>query len=455
MKNQFPQFSTLSDDDYKQVWQEGLFVFDTNVLLSIYRYQPEAREQLLEVLTELANRVWIPHQVALEFYRNRLSIIGEQIKRYNDVRKVVDESHQSLVKGLDKLELKKRHSLINPEKLLSGVEKVVNEFHAMLDELRSSQQTLTGPDPIRDRLEALFENKVGSAISNQAELDKLYKEAEERFKLEVPPGYMDDDKERKARAEYKSGGLTHKRKYGDYVIWTQLLEHVKASRMSSVIFITDDNKEDWWQKLDVNGPQTIGPRPELIEEAKLSAGIDKFLMYNSENFLKFARQFLKAEVSVETINEVREVAAVHLPDYDFISRQLRTIQAVVSWLGPNYGAIEYPANGLTDFIANAGTKTIGFDVKVVHGSLPPLALATMLNQLISTALSLELNEINAVLIFANSEEANKIKLGFLSLSIASTAVPVWITTGFYDDEMRLFKPYDRFNPSRGSSLAGN
>ncbi len=49
-----------------RIAEQALFVFDTNVLLNLYRYQSGTRDELLNVLAQLSDRIWIPHHVALE-----------------------------------------------------------------------------------------------------------------------------------------------------------------------------------------------------------------------------------------------------------------------------------------------------------------------------------------------------------------------------------------------------
>jgi hypothetical protein len=38
----------LSDQDLDRLWQEATGAFDANVLLHVYRYSPQAREQLFD-----------------------------------------------------------------------------------------------------------------------------------------------------------------------------------------------------------------------------------------------------------------------------------------------------------------------------------------------------------------------------------------------------------------------
>ena len=52
MKDLFPQYTNFLNVDYGVVWKHGLFVFDTNVLLNLYRYQSKTRDELLNVLEQ-------------------------------------------------------------------------------------------------------------------------------------------------------------------------------------------------------------------------------------------------------------------------------------------------------------------------------------------------------------------------------------------------------------------
>ena len=46
-------------------------VLDTNVLLAPYKLSATAREDALCAIESTAPRLWLPHQVGVEFYRNQ------------------------------------------------------------------------------------------------------------------------------------------------------------------------------------------------------------------------------------------------------------------------------------------------------------------------------------------------------------------------------------------------
>lgn len=79
MKNNFSEFYCLTDDELKKLWDECIFIFDANVLLNLYRYSQKTSQKLLDVLynEKIKERIWIPHQFAFEYQKNRLEVIAE------------------------------------------------------------------------------------------------------------------------------------------------------------------------------------------------------------------------------------------------------------------------------------------------------------------------------------------------------------------------------------------
>lgn len=104
--------------------------------------------------------------------------------------------------------------------------------------------------------------------------------------------------------------IVYQKKYADYLIWQQILDHVKEKKLKDIIFVTDDNKADWWLEVAVSygNSQTKHrqPRPELLDDMYNHAEVKNFLMYDAEFFLKYSRDYLKASVSEETLQEAGE-----------------------------------------------------------------------------------------------------------------------------------------------------
>lgn len=372
MKGQFPQFDPGAKVDYKTIWETSLFVFDTNVLLNLYRYQASTRDQLLDILANLSDRIWIPHHVALEFQRNRFSVLADQNKRFAEVKNVVTKAKEGLRTDLEKLQLERRHSLIDPAPLVNGFDQLARDFLTSLESIQKDQQKLTEPDPLKEKIEALFNGHVGPEVSDQKTIDEIYNCAEKRYQLEVPPGYLDANKDKHGPAEYVHGGVNYKRKYGDYLIWHQLLSYAKEHEIESVVFVTDDAKDDWWWKIKSDGPKILGPRPELRDEASRVGGIVQFNMYKPEGFLTYSKEFLQSEISNEAIQEVRDVSNIRTETAamygDIVRRAGIAERAIFRWLDEKYDKVTESHQGYPDFVVERDGLSFGFEVKYAANS---------------------------------------------------------------------------------------
>lgn len=312
MKDAFAGYYRLSETELRALWQDCLFVLDANVLLNFHRYSREARDDLLRVLRRVSDRLWIPHQVALEYQENRPTVIAEQVEKYDKVSGVLRKVRNSLGGELDKLQLEKRHALIDPSDLLRRVDEIFDQFEKDLRDLKQKQPNVFDEDKVRDHLDFLFKGKVGPPPTSQEWLDHLYSEGEVRYEQKRPPGYMDIGKAQNEDSDtHLFGDLVVRSEYGDLIIWKQILEEARTrEQLKHLVFITDDEKEDWWWIVRSGGAKRLGPRPELAQEMLTEAGISRFYMYNSERFLSFAERFLNIPIKKESVDQVRDVAEV-------------------------------------------------------------------------------------------------------------------------------------------------
>ena len=76
-------------EELAEIWQTCIFSFDANILLNTYCYTPKTRESFFEILRRLKDRIWLPHQVAYEYQKNRVYVIGEHIKAYERIDKIL------------------------------------------------------------------------------------------------------------------------------------------------------------------------------------------------------------------------------------------------------------------------------------------------------------------------------------------------------------------------------
>lgn len=196
------------------------------------------------------------------------------------------------------LQLKKKFKNTRQHPFIS--DKLILKFTSLNEELTKhlsqskdyhNKQILD--DHILMEIEELFDSKVGNEF-NSEELKTLYEEGEYRFNNSIPPGYKDSYKGVKLMSDV--------RKYGDFIIWKQIINQSKESK-KDIIFVTSDRKEDWWLRFK---GKTVSPRPELIKEFQTDAK-QSFYMYKSDRFLEYAKDFLNEQIDETVIEEIREL----------------------------------------------------------------------------------------------------------------------------------------------------
>ncbi|ROP56866.1 MULTISPECIES: PIN-like domain-containing protein [unclassified Rathayibacter] len=294
MKNLFRGYYQPNIEELDQIWNEGLIVLDTNALLNLFRYTRRTRDEFIEVLQRVALSLWIPHQVGLEFQKRRLDVIQDQGRAYADLEKAVDSADSQVHKALDGFRL---HPFISKVQIVDTLTQGLDEVRSIITNSKNEyEKTLLGQDE-NDRIfsiiSTLYESRVGAQLSEE-DLAQVFSDGEKRYSAKVPPGYRDKDKPEPDR-------------YGDLVLWIQLLREA-AVRKSPALFITDDEKEDWWWR--VNG-RTQGARVELVDEYFAASG-SRVHFYTPERFLAFAKKKFDIAVSEDALSEVEEVSREHL-----------------------------------------------------------------------------------------------------------------------------------------------
>lgn len=305
MHSLFPGYYRLPESDYERLWSNAVFFVDANILLNLYRYPADAREQLLTALERVRSRLCIPHHAALEYQRNRLNVIAEQKSRFDDVRQALTDAKSRVTKRIEELQLRKRHQHLDPDKITRGIGDSIDQFISIIDEHDESQASVMDHDPIRDRIDSLAHGTLGPPYE-QDRIKKIAEEGAYRYSLEVPPGFKDASKfDSDKDSRFVDSGIEYDRRYGDLILWNQIIDAASDSNIRDVVLLTDDAKEDWWWIVHAKGPKTIGPRPELKEEIRRKAGVEHFHMYRSEQFLEYSKHYLGTQVAQETIDEVR------------------------------------------------------------------------------------------------------------------------------------------------------
>ena len=294
MRDEFRPYSHRPDaDDQRRAWTEGIVVLDTGAVLGLYRYPKRTADDLVRVYEALGDRVWLPHQAAVEFYRNREGVIAAQEAVFDAAQSAVQRGVEALREVIEKVvrekQIQDRHGLLDATDLLDPFDDALEAVLGVIGRKRGEQQTAVGADPVLDTVERLFRERV-TPTPTQDDLDAIYKEGTERYGLEIPPGY--EDQKEKAGESFRFGGLTYRREYGDLALWKQSLALAKEQGASSLVVVTDDQKGDWWA---VESGRTLGPRRELVEEAR-GVGVETLLFYTPRGVLERGAELLGVAV---------------------------------------------------------------------------------------------------------------------------------------------------------------
>lgn len=254
---------TKAEED--DMWASAHIVMDTNVVLDLYKYHAKTTSLYVRSLRKFKQQLWLPYQVALEFHKNRPKVRAETTKghkeRIKDLESIRNKIQQNSLKS-------KLSSSTVEEELIAKTEEAIDALKSELKQL-SDEVHVNSPDKLLDHITDLFDGRVGDAPSADrlAELDV---EAKQRFDNFVPPGY--EDRKTKALGE----------EYGDFYLWRQTMDYAKEHG-KSIIIATEDNKVDWWQK--INGDEIVGPRPELVQEFRSETG-QEIIFYSGRDFFR-------------------------------------------------------------------------------------------------------------------------------------------------------------------------
>ncbi len=199
---------------------------------------PDVFSDVVRVLEHLRDQLWIPHQVGLEFHRNREDRLPEQRLVLQRLTRDLDD----LIASAERLNIPDYHPVLDLREtdtrragIRTAIERVADFVREAADATPATDPTGTGAeDPVLAAVTQLYGGRVGLPMS-ASESSAAESEALERYGDPCPP----DTKMRKEAP----------RKYNDYFIWQQLLAHAGRSEpRRPCIFVTNDRKEDWWRR---------------------------------------------------------------------------------------------------------------------------------------------------------------------------------------------------------------
>jgi hypothetical protein len=284
MKATFPGWYAKTPEDLKTLWERAIFVPDTNILLHLIRHSASIRAQLFAVFERKKDALWIPYQVGAEFQRRRLDVQQHALDAYD---RLAEELKASVNQARNKLNQYRAHPVIDTERELSALDVYFSDFEKRMatDRLKHPTDELAASFI---RVTELFAGRVGAKPTEEC-LAAIRKEGEERYAKKIPPGFEDAKK-----------GADGGDKFGDLIIWKEMIEKAKAEKRP-IIFVTDDGKSDWWH---IHHGKKLGPHPHLVEEF-LAATNQEFHIYELPQFLRYSVETGSA-IQADAVQKIAE-----------------------------------------------------------------------------------------------------------------------------------------------------
>lgn len=262
MKDNFPGYYPLSEEQMKTFLSSVVIVFDVSALLDLFRIEDSLANKVLEVLKndKIKNRLWIPYDVACLYHQQ---MNAEIINQMNNINSAL--SHLKSCKDI--ANCSKSYPYF-PAEMKSKLEELVTQINAFCTTQKDALVNSLKISPVKSALGSLFHDKMGNAYTD-AELDNIYKEANERFAKLVPPGYLVTELS------------DNRKKYHDLIIWKQILAYAK-NKHKDMILVTGKIKEDWYY---VVRDEEVVPRQELINEFMSATG-KRYYSFSLSRFIE-------------------------------------------------------------------------------------------------------------------------------------------------------------------------
>lgn len=287
------------------LWEDAVIVFDTSSLCSFYDMTDGTKKTMMEILTYLQTRIWLPAQVMYEYRKNREKVIMNPIQEKYQNPSFLNTNYISEAKEfIKKLKNMPYYHPYMEKRVVSKLDFLVASISNQMDEVKKTfkeerMKRIREIESLKDS-DIIFDKISGLSIGNPfitADVMTIMKEGEFRYRNKFPPGYMDE-------AE-KVGS----QKYGDLIIWKEILKNAKEMG-KPVIFVCDDVKTDWYTE-HFKKELPIVPRHELIKEFHDEVGQDIWF-YTLNQFVDKLESIYKDTSKLsfyEGLEAVKEVLA--------------------------------------------------------------------------------------------------------------------------------------------------
>jgi hypothetical protein len=338
--------------------KESHFFADTSFLLAAASLNSTARQELARWLIGLGSRFHVPAWVAHEAYGK----ITAALELFTPMAKVANDA----ITAIEALQTEARRYIDNdrangffgqPDRVgfLADLDRVAKPLADRAKFLKGAKKT--GEGATEFLVDLINRSVMPSDIySKLSELDAEYAA---RVIGGHPPGFMD-----KGKAERTRQGDN---RYGDLIIWREIIEFARLNPLTGVVLLTNDNKQDWVfvppSIIDEHGHplsnetrkgfKIILPLPLLCHELRCARENAELTIAN----LGMIAQMLHPELGIDAANlfSAYQLVAPVAPDPAATDEGEET-DAAAAPLEPPPAAPALPSNDLTTLLTNLSSR---------------------------------------------------------------------------------------------------
>lgn len=306
LQEKFPEFyqKKLIESDLG-IESNNLIVLDSNFLLDVIQLPTDVAQKYIDALEKVKKNIYIPYLVALEFNFRKSGIKKEKHHSIQKYKKRIQNSIKSLEENIldySAINIQEKSEEFSGQ-MLKQTDEFKTELLKTLDEKIGIAITEEEQN-IYNNLIGIIESKIGEKYE-QSWIDTVQEEGKDRYEKRLPPGFNDDGKGEEEENIRRYDGLTYERKFGDLIIWQDIINYSKnkTNKNKKVVFVTNDGLSDKKQDLYYKVKNlTVGPHIFLMNELQMEAGKELYIVSN----LRFIQ--LATNLSDEQMKEIESLS---------------------------------------------------------------------------------------------------------------------------------------------------
>lgn len=336
MKKGFEYYYRPNNEAVDNIIKSGTLVFDTNVLLDVFRVENKSSQTLLKLFDALKERVKLPYHVVEEYHEEYLSVLVKQkVSLQNAVKTLKNKEKGLLVysRNSDFSGLSKYAKTIMDVSLEKAVKSITESYSKTIKHLENEIHN----DLIINKLSDIFSDSVLPPLTDE-ELKSIYNEGITRYNKQVPPGYKDASKDKDGLLKKNKGSDVDEDRFnlfGDLVIWKEILKYADTHQVD-MVFVSNDVKEDWVCEIC---NEKHGPRIELLEEYYSHSSGHTILVYSFEHFISRLNSLMGIVSEKELKTAINSLDEPGRREERLKSRALKTVsEAPALW--PSFGDVK-------------------------------------------------------------------------------------------------------------------